>query len=540
MSADTEIELKFQIPTARLPALRRAVATAGATRTHLQAVYADTADGRLAAAGIALRLRQEGSDWVQTLKGRGDGLMVRLEHEVALPPQRDLPQLDIARHAGTPAHALLLAALGEPAAALLPIYRTDIQRTHRVLKSGGARIEIALDEGAIHGGDRQVPVSEIEFELLSGPPQALLALAARWVQRHGLWLDVRTKAERGHRLALGIAQVPAVRAGETVLHREMTPQAALAAMLRSALAQVLPNAAEIGNDAGSAEQVHQLRVGLRRLRCALRTFGGWAGGADAVAACAALEAGLRAPFTRLGGTRDRDALSAVLLPAMQAAGAPEMPLADGAPAEDPGAVVRDPAFSVLLQRAIALSLPPMSVSVPKAAPSVASVRKRSSASASWALPGKPAAGTPAASPLPFDDGPAELAETADLRRLARQRLRALHRRALADAEGFASATEEAQHRTRKRLKRLRYALEFSAALFEAKPVARQLKALRRTLDVLGEYNDLLVALALYRAAAAQEPRAWFAIGWLQARRETLLARCERSLALLAAVKPGWR
>ena len=203
MSAETEIELKFQIPADRLPGLRRAVATAAATRTRLQAVYAETADGRLAAAGIALRLRQEGSDWVQTLKGRGDGLMVRLEHEVALPPQRGVPQLDIARHAGTPAHALLRAALGEPPAALLPIYRTDIQRTHRVVKSGGARIEIAFDEGAIHGGGGQVAVSEIEFELLSGPPQALLALAARWVQRHRLWLDVRTKSERGHRLAAG-------------------------------------------------------------------------------------------------------------------------------------------------------------------------------------------------------------------------------------------------------------------------------------------------------------------------------------------------
>ena len=526
MSSATEIELKFQIPADRVAGLRRAVATARAERTRMQAVYADTADGRLAAAGIALRLRQEGRRWVQTLKGRGDGLMVRLEHEVVLAPQRGRPQLDIGRHAGTPAHNGLLAALGEPPAALLPIYRTDIQRTHRVLRSGGARIEIAFDEGAIHGGGRRARVCEIECELVSGPPQALLALAARWALRHGLWLDVRSKAERGHRLALGVEQVPAVRAGVTALRREMAPEAALAAMLHSALAQVLPNAAEIGDGQGSAEQVHQLRVGLRRLRCALRVFGGWATGPESVLATAALEARLRLPFMQLGGARDRDALSAGLLPALQAAGAPDLPPGPGAAAVDPAEVVRDPAFSVLLLEVIALSLSP-----PSTPP--APLRGGDTGPASWALPGAAAAAAAARVSA------RTAAMDSDLRALARQRLRALHRRALADAATFASAPEAAQHRARKRLKRLRYALEFSATLFAPKAVERLLKALRQTLDVLGEYNDLLVATALFRAAVAQEPRAWFAIGWLQARRPPLLARCERSLTRLAAQKVSW-
>ncbi|MBC7938411.1 MAG: CYTH domain-containing protein [Chitinophagaceae bacterium] len=89
-----ETELKFQVPPPRRAALRRAVATSTAQTTRLQAVYADTADHRLAAAGLALRLRKEGTRWVQTLKGRGDGLMQRLEHEVPLPPQRGQPRID--------------------------------------------------------------------------------------------------------------------------------------------------------------------------------------------------------------------------------------------------------------------------------------------------------------------------------------------------------------------------------------------------------------------------------------------------------------
>ena len=501
MTSATEIELKFQVPAPQVAGLRRALAAGAVQRTRLQAVYVDTADGRLAAAGIALRLRKEGRRWVQTLKGRGDGLMQRLEHEVALPPQRGIPQLDVERHAGTEAAALLAAALGDPPAELEPLYRTDIRRTHRVVRSGGAHVEVALDEGAIHGGERRLAVCEIEFELLRGPPQALLALAARWLRRHRLWLDVRTKAERGHRLALGLDRVAAVKAGATSIQRHQAPADALAAMLRSALAQALPNAAEIGAGTSVPEHVHQLRVGLRRARCALRVFGAWA---RDPAAAEALELRLREPFTRLGAARDLDALSATLLPALQAAGAPEMQLGHGPTPESPTVVLQDPAFGELLLELLGLTQP---------APAVP---------AGWDLPGM---------------GRAPLA---DMREPARKALARQHRKVLSDAQGFIGAAEADQHRTRKRLKRLRYACEFVAPLFPARPQRALLVALREALDALGEYNDLLVAHELFRAAVERDPRAWFAIGWLQARREVLLKRCERSLAKLAAAKVFWR
>ena len=52
-----ETELKFQVPAASRQALHKAVATARAVTTRLQAVYADTPARDLAAAGLALRLR---------------------------------------------------------------------------------------------------------------------------------------------------------------------------------------------------------------------------------------------------------------------------------------------------------------------------------------------------------------------------------------------------------------------------------------------------------------------------------------------------
>ena len=306
-----ETELKFQVPPAQGSALRRAVATASARTVRLQAFYADTPDHRLAAAGLALRLRKEGRLWVQTLKGRGDGLMRRLEHEVRLPLQTGAPALDPQRHAGSAAGDALALALGD-GAELHTLYGTDIRRLHRRVRHGGALIEIAYDHGRIVAGGRAVAVNEIEFELVSGPPAALPALAARWAARFGLWWDVRTKSERGFRLALGQDLVPAVKAGVAELPADAGPGDAWAAVLHSALAQALPNAAEIAAGTDAPEHLHQLRVALRRLRSALRWFAAWSSDA---AAAHALESEWREPFRRLGAARDADVLTHSLQPA---------------------------------------------------------------------------------------------------------------------------------------------------------------------------------------------------------------------------------
>lgn len=235
----TEIELKLQVPPAAAERVRAAVARGRWAVTPLAAAYADTADDRLAAHAFALRLRREGERWVQTLKGRGDGVMQRLEHEVPLPAGRTRPRLDPARHVGTPAGDALARLLAD-GAPLAERYRTDIRRTHRVLKTEGATVEIAFDEGWIVAGRRRLPVCEVEFELLAGPPAALVALAMRWTRRFDLRLDVRTKSERGHRLARGVVQGPATPA---IAGRGRGPSA----RLQAALAHLLPNAAELAD-----------------------------------------------------------------------------------------------------------------------------------------------------------------------------------------------------------------------------------------------------------------------------------------------------
>jgi inorganic triphosphatase YgiF len=261
-----ETELKFQVPRGQRGLLLQAVAAAGARSTRLQAVYADTVGQHLAAAGMALRLRKEGRVWVQTLKGRGDGLANRFEHEVVLKGVRGLPVLDASLHHGTVLAPALQRAL-KKGGALLPVYRTDIQRLHRRLRFKGAVIELALDRGHLIAGDEKAPVHEIEFELVSGPPMALPALAAQWAQRFGLWWDVRTKSERGFRLAHGLQQVPAVKAKPLPGGAETSagPQALIAA-----LAHAGPNAAELAGNTGTQAHCTELRHALQTLGSVLQ------------------------------------------------------------------------------------------------------------------------------------------------------------------------------------------------------------------------------------------------------------------------------
>ncbi|MCU0928375.1 MAG: CHAD domain-containing protein [Burkholderiaceae bacterium] len=491
-----EVELKFQVPAAAAAAVRRAVATASAHRLALAARYFDTPDRQLAAAGFALRLRREDDRWVQTLKGRGDATMQRPEHNVPVEGDAE-PALDLARHDGTPVADALRAAGVDPQA-IGPLFGTDVQRTQRRLRSGATVVELAFDEGFIVAGDARAAVCELELELVAGTPQALIGVAARWAERHGLWLDVRTKAERGDLLVRGVAASPPVHAQPPLLSAHDRPADALRAMVRACLDQVLPNASAVAAGGFEPEHVHQLRVGLRRLRTALRVFGDASPDVDAT-----WEPRLAAAFGRLGAARDLDALSATLVPALRAAGAPLVDLGTAAAAEDPGAVVREPGWTALMLALLGF----------------VQSGEGGDGSSSWALPA---------------------AHDGELLRWARRKLRRAHRQAVTGGETFAQLPEEAQHRIRKRVKRLRYSVEFVSSLYPPKAVQRFLKRLRPAQEVLGEYNDLLVAEAAYRARVADDPRAWFAVGWLVGRRPRQLERCARELAKLADAETFWR
>ncbi len=523
-----EIELKFEVPPAQAAALARAVATPSAQVIRLQAAYADTADRRLAAAGLALRLRREGRRWVQTLKGRGDGLMARPEHEVPVSGGgAALPAFDATRHAGLPVGQRLIALLADDAP-LQVLYRTDIRRTRRRVRIAGATVELSHDRGHIEAaaGQRLV-VNELEFELLAGPSAALVALASRWVRRHGLWWDVRTKSERGFRLAEGLHEVPAVHAAASAVAEGQAPGQALAAMLHGALSQVLPNAAEIAAGTAAPEHLHQLRVGLRRLRSVLREAAPLAGAAAAEAR--ALERDWAGPFGALGAARDADVLTGDLAPdldvALAAAGLPPLTWTAAASgfSPEPAAVLHRPEVQALLLRSLALTLL-------TAQPDVGTgpVRRPGSRGSAQAAQGAVVQADAPAAVQPFDR-----AAAADL-------LQPLWKRVRRDARNISAASPEALHTLRKRAKRLRYMMEALAPLLPPKRLRRAMAALKRALNCLGELNDLHTADA--RLAALPEPAAsaWFVRGLLAERRRQGLPAAQRALAAVFEAPPPWR
>ncbi len=513
-----EIEFKFCIPAGRLKAVEAALKRGAVVRTRLQARYFDTPDLRLAADGMVLRLRKEGPRWVQTVKATGDNALHRLEHNVDLGTAGAAPRIDPLRHQGTPVGDRLARLLGEDGGGLLVERQsTDIVRLTRdvrVAGLGGAVVEMALDVGKVvaHAGtpeQRESPVCELELELKRGDVQGLVLLARRWSQQHGLWFSTVSKAERGARL---LAAQPAVAAVKAEPPRFATPhpdgRALQQAVVASCLAQMLPNASEIAAGSTDEEQVHQLRIGIRRLRTALRELAGL-GADDAFAEAAAEWAPpLVDAFRALGAVRDREQVVKLAQPRLREAGGPAFdPLAgdvDGDAADStpsPGDVVRAPAFQNVLVSLI---------------------------------------GFTAVASAPSD---AATASADEVRRLLRKRLQRLHRQAVRDGKRFESLATDAQHRVRKRLKRLRYLAEFVAPLFEGNDkdgAERYLKALRPAQDALGAFNDEAVALALYREATVRDARAWFAVGWFSARNAAGAKGCRKALGEIEGARRFWK
>ncbi|MGK6310062.1 CHAD domain-containing protein [Variovorax sp. DT-64] len=500
----TEFELKFQVDPRDRAAVEAAVARGRSTRTRLQARYYDTADGALAAHRVVLRIRKEGQRWVQTAKAPGGNALERHEHNAEIEPAEagdgPLPRLE--RHAGTPVGALIdkaLRAAGQaPAEArLMPLHATDIRRTSREMRTGDARVELAFDRGEVRAGDRSHAVCELEIELKSGSPQSLLELARRWRLRYRISLDTVSKAARGERLAKGLEYGEAVKAEPPAVDEDMDGPQLFRAVIGACLAQILPNASEVAAGSPEPEHVHQLRVGIRRLRSALREMADFAPAIDPACEPALVDA-----FRALGRQRDREHLQQMVQPRIEAAGGPPVNWPEPAePEPEPTAVVRGQAFQLALISLIAASLPPEE---------------------------QPAGAAPAE----------QHADPA--RKPLRARLSKLHRQVVRDGRRFDTLEPEAQHRVRKRLKRLRYLAEFVAPIFGKNRAARYLKELRPAQDALGEHNDAAVAINAYREAAGQDGRAWFAVGWLSARQAQGALECRAALDKIAQARRFWK
>ena len=481
MSQHAEIELKFLVPLASRAALAAELAGRGSVRrVALIDAYFDTPDRRLARAGLAWRMRREGQRWVQGLKSSGAGALERFEHEVERPDA----SLDPQAHAETEPGRLLLALHSEAVGLRFQIQQ---RRLLRRVRTRGAVVDIALDEGRLTAGTAVQKLCEIEFELVSGSSVAMLGLVERWRHRYGLVYDPRNKAERGHGLAAGSPHPPLRKAKSPRYDPDASSLDAFGAVFDECLAHISRNAIGLaeGDPELRAEHVHQMRVGIRRLRSALRAFRGWV-----TEPPAELVDGLRRLFAELGKARDSDVLGSGVAAELARAGAPPLHLPADSSAPDLAALIRSEDTQRLLLAWI-----------------------------TWRAGLQPLAG-------PQDA----------LKRLARRRLRRWHKSLVDGCHRFDELEPEALHALRKHAKRQRYALEFFAPLLPHQRAARHLQALAAAQQALGEINDLVVARDRYQALVAGEPAAWFAVGWLTARLAEAREKARDELGHLAAVE----
>jgi triphosphatase len=484
----TEFELKLEVPPARARGVRAALARLRPKTERLHAIYYDTPERLLRREGLTLRLRSENGAWVQTLKGDSGRSLERLEHEVPLGRVRAAPHPVAARHTDSPVGQRLVRALGQgfDDSAWEALFETDVERAKALVSDGASRIEIAFDRGHIASGRRRVALSEIEFELKDGEPRAAVGLARAWCAKHALWLSTTNKAQKGMQLARGDRSFgpPA-----TTADSEFDAGASLRRIAGEALAvsleQVIRNASELAAGSDDDEHVHQLRVGIRRTRTALREL--------VREDVAAEEEALVHAFRELGKRRDVEHVIKAVAPKLRDAGGPlpDEPKEPRAPL--PWRIVRDAAFQDAVLSLLARTCE-----------------------------------------LRADDGDARGAK----REIA-SRLEKLQRKSLADGCKFERIAPERQHRVRKRLKRLRYLAEFTAPLHDDDELHAFVAKLKKVQDALGDCNDEMTALAHYSELAAQDPRALFAVGWLTADRVRCAHECGRLLRRFAKIDPFW-
>jgi CHAD domain-containing protein len=202
-------------------------------------------------------------------------------------------------------------------------------------------------------------------------------------------------------------------------------------MLNNTLSQILPNAGQIQDGQFEPEHLHQLRVGLRRLRTILRLYGSLSQQLPEH-----IEPEVAELFRKSGAARDLDAMAETLWPALRAANAPlvEIP----------------PPVSTPTQLNVATLL---------RAPAIQSL---------WL------ALLTAAHPQDEPLGPSD-----SLREVLATPLRKLEKKIRRDDARFATLGDAERHQLRKRIKRLRYAAELVGSLWPQKPVQKFLRRLQK-------------------------------------------------------------
>lgn len=485
-----EVEFKFQIAKDKQDLLIKTVQRKNPSIIMLNAKYFDTDAFILSENHISLRQRLEDSTWVQTLKLSTTQQLQRIEFEQDL-GEKEPTELNLTPYLKQKNIDQKIIKLFKKIQPDLHMqFETQVKRLVTLFNFQKSQIEVSLDLGKIHHQKQDTEILEIEFELKQGCIEDLISFVLPRVKRYGLWLDVRSKAQRGFLLAQNNPNHPVQLQTPLKLHAGESPEKALKDIINNTLQHLLPNSTAIASGNFHSEHVHQARVAIRRLRSALKTFSQWSTHVDPT-----WEQQLAQLFRQLGTSRDLNVIEEELLPQLKAAGAPDFALPQETH-ENTSSL--DTMFQSMQFNHLVLSL------------------------------------------IQFiNENPHEKSKE-NLKKKFEKDIKKLHEQILADAEHYLDLNIDERHRTRKRLKRLRYSIEFISSIYETKKVKHYLKKLKPAQESLGQYNDLIVAETLFSPLTEEQPQVWFALGWIAAQKQYFLEHSAQELQHFSQAAPFWK
>ncbi|WP_133408025.1 inorganic triphosphatase [Parashewanella tropica] len=170
-------------------------------REQLKNDYFDTKELQLSRFKMGLRIRAADTYKEQTIKTAGevcDGVHVR--HEYNYPVEANIPNLDLFPKKIWP-NGFDVKQIQQD---LTCLFSTHFTRNTWKVELEGTQFEVVLDDGEVISGftgkERKLPISEVELELISGNPDALVEFAKPLIEQFGLQKSEVSKAQRGYSL----------------------------------------------------------------------------------------------------------------------------------------------------------------------------------------------------------------------------------------------------------------------------------------------------------------------------------------------------
>ena len=509
-----EIELKLRIDPKHVSRLKQAAVLREVKEgrrlqtTHLVSIYHDTPKLSLAGKGLAIRVRQIGTQgWEQTVKatnGLREALPERHEWTVAL----EDGELDLERFTDKDVKKLLNKFAKKKN--ITRIFESDLNRSAVDLTYRDATIEMAIDQGVVRAGDGEVPISEVEFELKQGHPAALFDLALELQRTVPLLLSMRSKASRGRDLHLG-RKTSFYKSDAIELTDEMSAETAFRGVLAQGLRMILGNEQCVRQDL-HVEGCHQMRIGMRRLRVAFNLFKKNLPNGEAVL----LRRLLKTCSKGLDGLRDWDVFLGETLPMV----------AERFPGHDGVIELRKAAEK---QREKALATAREMLDSPEYGQLLLTL-------GAWASYSRWASGASAVQMKAMAAPVSEMAEPL---------LERAYKRVTKRGDDVGSLSTPQLHALRLEVKQMRYGTEFFGTVYGAKKVKKFRSRLTEMQEILGQLQDAAVAEARLLALSSQlSKNGMVAVGlisgWFGARADHKLEGLGDAMAKFADQKTFWK